>query len=581
VKLRSQRFLIHRRILDAETKEDSMHSFRQALILLIAVLTAEISVTALSYAQQAKEAKEPAGSIAGQVDVDGKPARNVSVLLLAAESRPQQPLIARTVTDEEGNFKLTRIAAGIYTIQAFNPALTATADQTFGWYGKSVILSDGEEVEGVNIQLLRGGVITGRVTDQDGNPLIEARVALLRIDQRGQREQFYLPHISSILQTDDRGVYRIYGLPAGRYIVAAGQGNESIVARNAAHPRTYYPDTTDESLAKIIEVASGSEQSDIDIVIGRPLKTFTATGRIIDAMNRRPVANVIYGIATGMTESGAFSNFTTFSNRSNSNGEFRIEGLIPGSYAAIARVEAPSDLYAEPSQFVIIDSDVSGLVIKLHRGTSLSGQLLIEGMSEKQAAPLITEFQVNASVESPERVFGGMTTSSRVEPDGSFFIAGLPAGRTRLGVIRFPRGVWVAPRRIEIEGTDYFEGLDVTAGKHLSGVKVFIAYGTGRIRGQVKIEGGELPDGARIHVSAQNLDGGNQRGGHSTIVDVRGNFIIRDLAPGEYELNASVYDHARNRARTRPVKQKVTVSNDEETPVTITLELTEIRNSRQ
>jgi hypothetical protein len=100
-------------------------------------------------------------------------------------------------------------------------------------------------------------------------------------------------------------------------------------------------------------------------------------------------------------------------------------------------------------------------------------------------------------------------------------------------VVRHPPGEGFNPRRTERDGIEQSEGIEVSAAEHVSGIKVFVSYGTGRIRGQVKDEGGELPEGAQVFVSARDSDG-IRRNSQVVKADVRGNFLIQNLAPGEY-----------------------------------------------
>jgi hypothetical protein len=92
-------------------------------------------------------------------------------------------------------------------------------------------------------------------------------------------------------QTDDRGVYRIYGLPAGHYKLSAGdEGRGSGVMRAAGYyPRTYYPDSSEIGKAAIIDVSEGGETKNIDIKLGRRALTYTVSGRIVDAEGGQPL----------------------------------------------------------------------------------------------------------------------------------------------------------------------------------------------------------------------------------------------------------------------------------------------------
>src|SRR5919202_1441642 len=98
--------------------------------------------------------------------------------------------------------------------------------------------------------------------------------------------------------TDDRGVYRIYGLPAGGYRVSAGQGGESSGAisfgSRKLYRRTFYPDATEEAQAEVIELKSGGEATDIDIKLGGAVKTYKASGVFVEAETGRPAPNIIF-----------------------------------------------------------------------------------------------------------------------------------------------------------------------------------------------------------------------------------------------------------------------------------------------
>jgi hypothetical protein len=149
-----------------------------------------------------------------------------------------------------------------------------------------VALGDGEEVDGIDFSLTKGGVITGRVTYAEERPIVEQYVNLMRVDERGQR----IPSFSVnpfMFNTDDRGIYRVFGLVPGRYKVSVGDAPDSGMVRigfgGGTYSRTFHPDITDESRATIIEVTAGGEATGIDIKMGGASKSFVATGRVIDA----------------------------------------------------------------------------------------------------------------------------------------------------------------------------------------------------------------------------------------------------------------------------------------------------------
>src|SRR5262249_6508450 len=145
-------------------------------------------------------------------------------------------------------YRLTGIPAGQYSVNAFAPALIA-GDNRFGSQGKSINLNDGETVEGVDLALRTGGAITGRVTDADGQPLVQENVQLYvaveqdrspAVGQQDRKFPMYLPYNYMMSITDDRGVYRLFGVPPGRYVIAVGIDNNAQNVRIGLG-NNYYP----------------------------------------------------------------------------------------------------------------------------------------------------------------------------------------------------------------------------------------------------------------------------------------------------------------------------------------------------
>ncbi len=199
-------------------------------------------------------------------------------------------------TDENGRFRFAGVKAGRYTLAAIAPGFIAPVENTFGARAKAITLADGENVENQEITLKRGAVITGRVTNSSGKPLVDQQVGLTGIDERGQPTRA-VPGVSPYMySTDDRGIYRIYGLPAGHYLVSAGfaqrEGMIMMTSNRAYYQLTYHPDTTEQSKARVVEVSEGFEATGIDIKVAEPKKTYDVFGRVENAETGQPVAGV-------------------------------------------------------------------------------------------------------------------------------------------------------------------------------------------------------------------------------------------------------------------------------------------------
>jgi protocatechuate 3,4-dioxygenase beta subunit len=250
------------------------------------------------------------------------------------------------------------VPPGNYRAEAAAPALVAV-DGFRNPFGKSVtlLINKDETVENIDFELVRGGVITGRVTDSDGRPLIEEKVSISSAESN-PRSGFSWHRDT---RTDDRGVYRVFGIAPGKYKVAAGTNELSAFGERPGFRQTFHPDATDADQATTINVTEGSETTNVDITLKGVDHTYTVRGRIIDGDTGRPIANVPYGITVSITpnERSGLSDGSV----SNSNGEFKWENLRPGKYAVFVNAPSDSDWRAEEVPFEVNDRDVTGLVV--------------------------------------------------------------------------------------------------------------------------------------------------------------------------------------------------------------------------
>ena len=120
----------------------------------------------------------------------------------------QRELVMKASTDENGHYRIDGIPPASCVIAPVAPNFVVT-DYSFNSPGKTVVVSNGETVEDMDFTLLPGGVITGKVTDVDGRPLIEERITLLPANPRSQGAQTTFPNVLRNSLTDDRGLYRI------------------------------------------------------------------------------------------------------------------------------------------------------------------------------------------------------------------------------------------------------------------------------------------------------------------------------------------------------------------------------------
>ena len=536
---------------------------------------------------QAAESKAGTATVSGRVILKGEPARGVMVIL---QTQNQSPFNApRARTDESGRFHFTGLPAGRYSVSAAAPGYASPEDSNLpGMRGKTLTLADGEKVENVDLEIKRGGVIAGRVADSQGRPAIDERVNLSKLDANNQpRGIFYYSPNFDMYQTDDRGLYRIYGLPEGRYIVSAGYaespGSAFITSRREFYPRVFYPNATSESEAKVIEVSEGSEATNIDITVHDPKQTQDVYGRVVDAGSGQPVAGVEVALG-GVTRDGRYAGGYSGSGvRSGPNGEFRMFGVLPGKYAILARPDETnsSGFISDPVIVDIGEDALTGVEVRVRQGASISGVVVIEGTNDPKIQAKLSQVSLSAfnrptGQGPPAPQSRGFT---RVNADGSFRISGLQSGKVAIsmGGSTDTRGLAIA--RIERNGGPASEGIDVEAGEQVTGVRVVLVYGTLAIRGEFRIVGGALPAGYKFYAYARRVDQPAQNPPGAEI-DARGQFVIENLPPGEYEIRVSPFFNPDGqllsqeiRRLVSSVKERVILSGGNSPPIVLTLDL--------
>ena len=192
---------------------------------------------------QAAASKAGTATVSGRVTLIGEPARGVMVILQTQNQGPSNAPRART--DESGRFHFTGLPAGKYSVSALAPGyVSPDVDRVFDVRGKTLNLAEGEKVENIDLEIKRGGVIAGRVADSQGRPVIEERVNLSKLDATYRpRGVFNYSQNFDMYQTDDRGLYRIYGLPEGRYLISVGyaerNSSATIISRGEFYPRVF------------------------------------------------------------------------------------------------------------------------------------------------------------------------------------------------------------------------------------------------------------------------------------------------------------------------------------------------------
>ena len=534
-------------------------STRQAIACVLLIFVAAVC-------SQSQVAPAKTATISGKVTIKTKALPGIVVAAMYIDPSGSDRSRYRATTDQDGNYRITNLPPGTYQIAPLSPGLV----QENELFQKSLVIDEGDNVENVNFSMTRGGVITGKITDADGRPVVEEQIFLQPVDGIYAQSPYY----HSGIITDDRGVYRAFGLRPGKYKVAVGQGDNRLPG-GAKYRQTFYPSVTDSAKATDVEVTEGSEANDIDITIGRPVTGFKVSGKIVDGETGKPMPNVKYGIANHSREGGSQS---TSGASSNANGEFKFTGVSPGRYSVFLAQEQNMELRADPVPFEVVDHDVTGVVVKTGKAASVSGVVVIEGVEDLAAITKGGRLVVHAMPERYEGQFQG-AYFGMVEPDGSFRVGGMSAGifNFGLGVHGPGKNPQLALVGIERDGIINPRVVSIKDGEQITGLRVIAKTLTATIRGQVKVEDGELPAGARMSIWLQPVDETRSSfrvssGNSSPQIDARGKFLIEGLAGGTYEINIGVFEPGRIDT-SRIFKQQVMVADNSVSEVTMTVKL--------
>lgn len=427
------------------------------------------------------------GSIKGRVfDESGHPFPNIVVNV-----RPVNGEYAsrrEVVTDEDGNFNVEGLLAKAYTVEC--EASGYVEDDTDGSSTHHLI------GDSVTLRLLKGGVITGKVTDESGARLVKARVGVYRV-RDGEGRSLRSPQRWSDTKTDDRGVYRVYGLEQGSYILVVGGVGRYEDHEHQRESPTYYPSATADGAREVV-VQRGAEVSGIDI-IRRALRGHAVSGRCSGAANQQSIdeayINLVHAASGVIVASGWQGH--------EKNRSFSLYGVQDGDYYVVAQ-----DDYDEPGaaaqavRVKVAGADVTGLDLKLLPFGSIAGRVLMETVpksasrsdckSKRQLAAEETVAQALRIEPDLENDRGSMVfasdRSSLPDEKGNFVLERLAPGRYHVRMDLVSEDLYV--RSITMTGRLPEQRIPLSTvaikpGDNVKGLDVHIAEGAASVRGRI------------------------------------------------------------------------------------------------
>lgn len=515
-----------------------MYAF--AMNMRIFLLSLLLSLTAISSSalEPAATAATAEASLSGMVvkDPGGEPLKRVLVQVV---SEDQQNRNYTGLTGGDGHFAIGDIEPGRYRVFLEKTGFLEANNRHWRSAGEAISLNAGQQVNEFMLHMMAAAAISGRVVDEDGDPVANVEVAALRNGYvNGQRQ--LSPERSE--HSNDRGEYRIAGLAPGHYYLVAaaspeffsrGQKEFSDPAKpGLGYVPTYYPGVVDSSQAAALELHSGDEMPINFTLIA--VDTFHVRGTALDLPDRR-------GIAAGDSQAAVM----LFSKRLGTmlsaaevdkQGRFDIAGVAPGSYVLTFTTADPETPNLGRQTVEVNNADVNGIRIVPMSLGKIQGRARVETGAAEDLKRLTVVLQ--AIDDDAYGVMSGLAEADwgRIKEDGSFELKNVPAGN-----------YWLSVRGAAHDGRDYYVEKILMSGRNASdtpltvsggtlNVDLVLSLGTGSVKGTV-VDGKSEPVKQATVVA---LPEKQKRGRHDLYYIVQsdqyGRFILHGLRPGRYTL---------------------------------------------
>ena len=418
---------------------------------------------------------QPAGVLEGRIleGSRGVPAAFAWVELRSGTSLGVSGQRLTTRTDESGHFSISGIPPEAYSFVAVKPGFTPTFYSAAGGTtqdpGERIIIGPATPTK-IEVRLVPGGVITGRVTDHFGQPQPGAQLSIrnLPLTTRPRTSPFYFPPRGK-WETDASGEFRLFGLPEGDYIVAAEVGSNPISVGSTDQPRrklakVFYPGTSDMDQARAVTVRGGTETAGVDIQL-RFVSMFTVSGSINVPAGRYPSLVLWKLPANELFDSVEYVQGGGFKKSGLTAGRYRLTGTLPGETAP-GRPASP--MMWGRLEFTVIDSDLSGLELVLQPGVTAAGQVQSDG--PLPAEPLRVVFEVTGrsfTVAAQRQGFvgaDGQFVVSEIIPE-TYLVSVFSGQSTRLQATATLNGQPLANNQIEVSAGANITGLEIRVRK--------------------------------------------------------------------------------------------------------------------
>jgi hypothetical protein len=486
-----------------------------------------------------------------------------------AEQPTPPPQIPPVQTEADGKFIFKDLEPGQYRLRAQRNGFAPMeyGQRTLTSAGTAINLTEGQQLKDVAFRLIPAATVSGRMRDSKGEAVPGMPVSLSRVVY-GPNGQRTLSNVGSA-STDDRGDYRLFWVPPGRYLLSAGApggGNPfGVGARNAfvdrIFPVTYYPGVLDPSRAVVLDLQPGTELGAIDLVLTQPA-TQRIRGRVLEGATGKPAKAVQVWLGIEPESGAAGLLTTTWStaniNYSNVTGIFEISNVIPGSYlvgatgssdvnpqvnlnftgTTQAAFQMLNSMVAVPglnSDYLpigVANADVEGIQLTLLPGLTIPVRVRVE---EQEVSSLSAFDRIRVNLQGISPISTSVSQAAPLTAEGTAAIHNVSPGEYRVQVTPLAPEFFI--KEAVIERVDVLSRPWEINNRTSGTLNILLSNKSGRIEGRLSdaqlqpVRGNQVvlvPDAGRDRPDLYKIATTDQNGG----------FTFRGIVPGAYRLYA-------------------------------------------
>ena len=483
----------------------------RVLVFLCALPTIAVAVAfepGLFQSSSVRGDSQPTGIIEGVVvdSVTGRPLPGLFVQLSSVLAEPTHfPLrndggviwtgtgfmFEPVMADAAGRFQFTRVPAGWFELALRGRGLGAYGQSTWSDPPRMLSLRPGERRTGIRLKSFARPIVSGRVVDEAGRPVIDVEVAAISAGGSGANRREY----TNTTTTDDRGFYALSPLP-GDFLIAAlpppVSHSNAILAPNVAgrqmvYPTTYHPSNTSLVDAPRIALRPGDRLDGIDIrvtpsassdvTVRMPAITWNGFSRIAMYSSLEPdaVSQLTHGVSPTQV---VFRNVAT--------GSYELRVFVPPRMPMMSHgTAALRSLPPEPTlwarrQIVVADKSVD-VSLDLAEGVRITGDVVFDGAAPPTLEQLANRPIVMEAFDDPDVDLRGLFLSTT-----KFTTVQLPPGGYFLRPVA-PEGWYV--KSITVAGREALDTLIDVASRDVTNVSITFTNRPARISGKVELDG--------------------------------------------------------------------------------------------